>query len=135
MRLFILQSCGGANFSYQPKQVVEEADPTVGADLVKHGLAIEIDAEGKPVVVTPAASTDENQLDDSDEAETEDDQAEDQDNDQADESETADGSKVDESTPETATPDQSSTESAVVNPPAETATVTNAPVRRNPRRK
>ncbi|KAA9357232.1 hypothetical protein [Larkinella humicola] len=41
MKIKLLTSCSGLGFSYAQGQEVDNVDPIVGADLVRHGLAIE----------------------------------------------------------------------------------------------
>lgn len=62
MAIKVLTSCSGVNFSYHQDQVVDEIDPAVGADLVRHGLAEEVQMAtvtpaGQTATVTPAGQT------------------------------------------------------------------------------
>jgi hypothetical protein len=50
MKIKVLASCSGMWFSYAPEQEVENIDPVVGADLVKHGLAIELESSAETAI-------------------------------------------------------------------------------------
>ncbi|QHV96290.1 hypothetical protein [Spirosoma endbachense] len=77
MHIKVLTSCSGLNFSFHLDQVVREVDPVVGTDLVKHQLAIEVDDEGKSIVVIPEETDpDAENPDDSSEGSKADDSAE-----------------------------------------------------------
>ena len=49
MIIKVLTPVSGNGFAFGPNQIVANVDPKVGEDLVKHGLAVEIDEDGKMV--------------------------------------------------------------------------------------
>ncbi|GAB3881266.1 hypothetical protein [Spirosoma agri] len=62
MTIKLTTSCSGVNYSFHQDQVVEGVDPAVGADLVKHGLAEEVqtataEPSGETAKLNPTGQT------------------------------------------------------------------------------